>query len=179
MQALSEQDPAHGLRLMAIALDEDASYAPLWSNAGVLHVRSGDLDAAERAYQRALLLDPEEDGALFNMIGLAQRRGDAKREGDFRRRLARVQQRDPLHHFLLAMDAERNGDYREAIVHYRQAIRLQSGEHRFHSALARAYLKDGNPRRAGKALMRAHALSDGAVRAAYRAQLQDLKQPSN
>ncbi|QNP40570.1 tetratricopeptide repeat protein [Lysobacter solisilvae (ex Woo and Kim 2020)] len=179
MQELERQNPAGGLQLMAMALDEDPTYAALWSNAGVLHVRMGDLDGAERAYQRALVLDPEEDGALFNMIGLSMRRGDAKRENDFRRRLARVQQRDPLHQFMLAIDAERNGAYGEAIVHYRQAIRLQPDEHRFHSALARAYLKDGDPRRAGKALKRAQALSDGAVRAAYRAQLQDLQQSSN
>ncbi|GAB3093092.1 tetratricopeptide repeat protein [Lysobacter terrae] len=179
MAQLSEGNAVGGLQLMAAALAADPTYAPLWSNAGVLHVRLGDMASAERSYMKALSLDPAEDGALFNLVGLARRLGDTKRENDYRRRLARVQQRDPLHHFLLAMDAERNGDYPTAVAEYRQAIRLHSDEHRFWSALARTYLKAGDPRRAGKALVRAQALSDGATRAAYRAQLQELKRASN
>lgn len=175
MATLAERDTAAGLPLMATALSLDGDYAPLWSNAGVLHLHSGDVAAAERAYARALLLDPEDDGALFNMIGLARRLGDARREAEFRRRLARVQQRDPLHQFMQAMDHERNGDYGRAIDHYLRAIRLHRGEHRFHAALARAYLKAGDTRRAGRALARAQALSAGSAHAAYRAQLQELR----
>jgi len=175
---------AHGeidraMQLMDAALALEPTYAPLWSNAGVLQVRAGDLAAAGRAYDKALVLDPKEDGALFNMIGLAHRLGDNRREVAFRDRLSRVQRRDPLHQFMLGMDAERNGDYRQAIASYRRAIHLYPGEHRFHSALARAYLKAGDARRAGKALRRAQAHSEGEVRAAYRAQLRELKRSSN
>lgn len=179
MDQLAQGDTTAGLRLMDQAFAADATYAPLWSNTGVLLLRQGDIAAAERAYRRALAIDPEEDGALFNMISLSRRLGDARREVEFRRRLNRVQQKDPLHHFMQAMDYERNGAYPQAIRHYRRAIRLHAGEHRFYSALARAYLKAGNPRAAGRALKRAHALTDGATRAAYRAQLQELKHPSN
>ncbi|MND04070.1 hypothetical protein D3C83_241800 [compost metagenome] len=63
-----------------------------------------------------------------------------------------------------------------AIRHYRQAIRLYGDEHRFYSALARAYLGAGDTRRAAKALARAQALSDGDTRAAYRAKLDSLRQ---
>jgi Flp pilus assembly protein TadD len=179
MQQLALGTTANGLVLMQRALDADPAYAALWSNAGVLRLHDGDVAGAERAYQKALELNPEEDSALFNMVSLAHRVGDAQREAEFRRRLAKVQQKDPLHHFLQAMDFERNGDYAQAIAHYRRAIRLHAGEHRFYSALARVYLKAGNPRRAGKALLRAQALSDGATRAAYRAQLQELQRASN
>lgn len=179
MEQLAKGNAATGLQLMQVALASDAGYAPLWSNTGVLHVHEGNFAAAEQAYLKALSLDPEEDGALFNMVSLSRRTGDVDREAEYRRRLTRVQQKDPLHHFMLAMDYERNGDYAQAITHYRRAIRLHAGEHRFYSALARAYLKAGNPRRAGKALKRAQSLTDGATRAAYRAQLQELHQPSN
>ena len=179
MAQLADGHAIEGLRLMKSALAADASYAPLWSNLGVLHVRLGELPAAERAYLQALALDPTEDGALFNMVGLTRRLGDAKRENDYRRRLARVQRSDPLHHFLLAMDAQRSGDYRVAIAEFRLAIRLHPGEHRFWSALADAYLRAGDPKRAAKALVRAQSLSDGATRAAYRAQLRDLRRTPN
>ena len=177
MDELAENNATAGLQLMGRALAVDATYAPLWSNAGVLHLRQGNVAAAEHAYRQALALDPEEDGALFNMISLSRRLGDARSEAEFRRRLNRVQQKDPLHHFMQAMDYERNGNHAQAIRHYRRAIHLHTGEHRFYSALARVYLKAGNARGAGRALRRAQALTDGATRAAYRAQLQELKSP--
>ena len=184
MDQLARNDATAGLQLMDQAFAADANYAPLWSNAGVLHMRQGNVAAAEHAYRQALAIDPEEDGALFNMISLSRRVGDARREAEFRRRLNRVQQKDPLHHFMLAMDYERDGNHAQAVRHYRRAIRLHAGEHRFYSALARAYLAAGNARGAGRALRRAQALTDGATRAAYRAQLQELKstdpkRPSN
>ena len=179
MEQLARGEIASGLQLMDAALAADPDYAPLWSNIGVLHMRNQDLAAAERSYFQALKLDPEEGAALFNMVSLAHKQGDSRREAEFRRRLSRVEQKDPLHHFMLAMDYERNGDHAKAIAHYRRAIRLYPGEHRFYSALAQVYLKAGDPKRAGKALLRAQALSEGATRAAYTARLQELNRPSN
>jgi len=178
MDRLADGNASAGLQLMDIALAADAGYATLWSNKGVLHLHEGDIEAAEQAYLRALSIDAEEDGALFNMVSLARRLGDARREAEYQRRLDRVRQRDPLHHFMQAMGLERDGAYAQSITHYRRAIRLYAGEHRFYSALARVYLKAGNARAAGKALKRAHALSDGATRAAYSAQLRELKRPA-
>lgn len=179
MDRLAHGDPVAGLELMDAALAQDSTYAPLWSNAGVLHVHLGDTEGARHAYQKALEIDPEEDSALFNMISLSHRVGDTRGESAYRARLYKVQNRDPLHQFMLAIDAEARGDYAQAIARYQRAIRLHPGEHRMYSALAGAYLKAGDTRRATRALMRAQALSDGAVRAAYRAQLKELKRTSN
>ena len=179
MEHLGSGNIAAGLQLMDAALASDPRYAPLWSNAGVLHIRNDDLIAAGRSYLKALELDPEEDGALFNMMSLAHRQGDARREAEFRRRLERVEQKDPLHHFMVAMDYERSGNHAKAIAHYRRAIRLYPGEHRFYSALAQVYLKAGDPKHAAKALLRAQALTQGATRAAYMTRLRELKGPSN
>jgi tetratricopeptide (TPR) repeat protein len=160
---------------MATALALDPGYAPHWSNAGVLALHGGDPVAAERDYLKALALDPGNASALFNMVDLAHRSGDRRREAEFRERLARVQQNDPLQHFVQALDFERLGDYPHAIEHYLRAIQLHHGEHRFYSALARAYLLAGDNRRASRALARAESLSDGATRAAYRAQRDGLQ----
>jgi Flp pilus assembly protein TadD len=179
MDELARENAPGGLLLMHAALAADPNYAPLWSNAGVLYVHAGDLDAAGDAYRKALDLDSNEAGALFNMVSLARRLGDTRREEELRRRLVRVQQRDPLYQFMQGMDMERTGDYAKAISHYRRAIRLFPTEHRFYSALARAYLKAGNPHRAGDALKRAQAITEGPTRAAYRAELQALQQRTN
>lgn len=172
---LEEADYAGGLTFMARALDFDPAYASHWSNSGVLHVRSGDMPAAERDYRRALSIDPRNASALFNFANLAQRGGDHSREYEFRQRLAEVQRTDPFHHFLLAATYEQAGDLTRAIRHYRRAIQLHPDEHRFYSALANAYLKSGQMRRAVRALTRAQALSDGGTRAAYRDKLDRLR----
>jgi Flp pilus assembly protein TadD len=172
---LEQGQIAPALELMDGALRADPNYAPLWSNSGVLHLRNGDVAGAEASYLKALAIDPEDDGALFNMVNLVHRLGDDRREAEYRKRLDRVQKKDPLHHFMQALDFERNGDYPQAIEHYLRAIRLHHGEHRFYSALARVYVKAGDTRRAAKALARAQALSDGAIREAYRSQLRDLR----
>jgi Flp pilus assembly protein TadD len=176
---LQQDQMVPALQNMSVALEFDPDYATHWSNAGVLYLRNGDPVAAERAYERALALDPVNAGALFNMAGLAHRNGDRRREAEFQKRLASVQKKDPFHQFLRATDYERAGDYPRAIEHYRRAIRLHRDEHRFYSALARAYLRTGDTRRAGKALVRAQALSNGETRAAYRAQLDSLRRMSN
>lgn len=157
------------------ALELDPLDATSWNNAGVAYLRSGDSDAAERAYDKALDLDPTHGDALFNMVRLSQVQGDRKRERSFRRRLEEARSRNPFHQFLIAAEYEENGDHARAAEHYRSAIRLHDGEHRFHFGLARVYLHLGDHRRAGRALARAHALSTDATRSIYQAKLAALE----
>lgn len=146
-----------------------------WSNAGVIHVRNGDLDGGVAAYTRALALDPRNASALFNAVILAHRVGDTAGETRLRARLDRVQRKDPFHQFLRGLEMEHQGNLAQAIDHYRSAVRLHSGEHRFHAALARACLAAGDLRCASLALNRARAVSQGDERASYRAQLDALR----
>ncbi len=175
MAALTEGRMTTAQRLLAVSLNLDPNYAPHWSNAGVLYLRNGDAVAAERAYDRALALDPREPSALFNMSGLARSTDDANKQAEFERRLSLVQQRHPFHYFLRALNAERSGDDVHAIEHYRAAIRLYRGEYRFRAALAQAYHRTGDVGRAIRSLNRAHALSTGAAREAYAAELDAWK----
>jgi Flp pilus assembly protein TadD len=173
---LSEQRMPAALAHAAIALELDPDYPTTWSNTGVLRLRSGDRSGAERAYLTALRLDPDNASALFNLVGLYQRSGDRGREALLRKRLEKVEQKDPFHHFLLAVEYEKRGDGAHAVERYLRAIRLHGGEHRFYSGLARAYLLDGDPRRARKALERALSLArDGDSRASYQARLEQLR----
>ena len=157
----------------ALALAPD--YAPHLSNAGVISLRSGDAEGARRAFLRALELDPDESGALLNLVDLAHRRGDTAEETAWRERLAQVRQRDPLQHFMQALDYERARDYPRAIAQFERAIRLHPGDHRFYAALARAHLEAGDREAARSALQRARRYSGGAARAAYDAQLAALR----
>ena len=175
VEALKNGDLVPARRHMTRALELDAAQASHWSNAGVLELHDRNDTAARRAYDKALSIDPENTNALFNMVNLARRDGDREREAEFRERLTRVQQKDPFHHFLQALDYEFAGDFAQAIAHYRQAIRLHRGDHRFHAALAGVLERSGDRASAREALRRAISLSDGAARAAYRARIHELR----
>jgi Tfp pilus assembly protein PilF len=165
---------ADALNDIAKALSLDPGYATLWSNAGVMYLHNGDAAAADRAYTRALELDPVDASALFNMVQLLHARHDAREVG-FRQRLARVEQKDPLQQFLQALDYERVGNFPRAIASMRRAIQLKPDEHRFYAALARLYQRVGDLTRARSALASAQSHSAGKAREMYRAERDRLQ----
>ncbi|MDR0181811.1 tetratricopeptide repeat protein [Lysobacter arvi] len=177
VERLAAADHAAALSLLDTALSLDPDYAGYWSNVGVVRTRSGDPRGGEQAYRHALALDPANTSALFNLAGLAARMGDRALEAEYRQRLAKVQRTDPFHAFMQAVNAENAGDLPRAIREYRRAVDLQPQEHRFHSALANAYLKAGRIRPAIRSLAQAQALSDGDTRAAYGERLDALRTP--
>lgn len=159
----------------AAAFAADASYPAISNNAGVLALREGRPQDAERHFRRTLELNERHEGALMNLATLYASRGDRAGERRLRARLDRIQRHNPFHHFLLATEDEASGDYARAARRYRRAIALHDSEHQFHYGLARAYLHLGQYREAGDALRRAQALaSDGAARR-YQAKLDLLR----
>ncbi len=166
-------------RYMDAAIAQDPDYSPTWSNAGVVALRGDDRGLAKRRYTRALQLDPDNAAALFNMVGLLDREGDARELAGYRERLERVQRHDPFHHFLLAIDYERAGDIASAIEHFRRAARLMPHEYRFHLALARAYREAGDTRRADRSLARARALGGPEVTGPTPARAGDPRGPAS
>jgi Flp pilus assembly protein TadD len=174
---LQQGQMAAALRDMDVALALDPGYATLWSNVGVMHLHDGDPQAAEHAYRSALALDATDASALFNMVQLLRRRGD-RREGEFRQRLARIEQKDPLQQFLQALDFERAGNYPRAIASMRRAVQLKQDEHRFYAALARMYQRVGDLTRARSALSSAQSLSKGKTQAMYRSERDRLRKGS-
>jgi tetratricopeptide (TPR) repeat protein len=161
VERLLDGDHAGAAIAIAAALALDASSATLWSNAGVVHWRAGQPDAAERAYARALTLQREHVGALSNMVALHRSRGMQRQAASYERRLQRVQASDPFSQFLIAQSLAAAGAQREAIVHYRRAIRLLPDEPRFHRSLAEVYRQLGEPAAAARAGERASQLEAG------------------
>lgn len=166
VERLVAGDYAAAMAEMELALALDPASATAWSNAGVLHWRSGGREAAERAYLRALALQRHHVGALGNLVGLYRAIGDEQRAASFEKRLRRAQVADPFSQFLIAQALLDTGAYEDAIGHYRRAIRLMPDEPEFHRNLARAYEKQGKGEAAQRARLRADALD--ARRAAQR-----------
>lgn len=157
------------------AIEYSGDYAPFWNNLGVMAYRDGNRALAESNYRHALALNDKHSPALFNLITLYKRTGRAEEARPLEKKLARIRDRDPFDQFLLALESERTGDYGTAIKRYQHAIRLHPDEPRFFEGLARAYFLQGDARRAGRALERARAMSQGAEQARYQAKLERLR----
>lgn len=173
-------DYASAAPYMAISLELDPTSPAGLNNAGVVAMRSGELAAAQRYYRGALERDTGHWGALANLSLLYERMGDATRARQLRVRSERVLERDPFHQFMAGHRAEAAGDYATAVDRYRRATKLYAGEHRFHSALARALLLRGDTRNAIRALTQARRLADADQNsiAAYDAKLSWLRSHS-
>ena len=175
-ELLAAGEATAALASLRASLADDAGFVPAWNNLGVVLQRQGDLEGAEQAFLAALGLQPSFAAALSNLVALYQRTGRTERAREYARRQQRIQRNDPFHQFLLAVRCENRGDYDCAIGHYRDAIRLQQDQHPFHFGLSRAYFLDGQPRRARRELLRAHALADTSqVRAIYLRKLEHLQ----
>jgi len=164
---------------LRMALQMDPHFAPAWNNLGVLETRAGDFDAAARALDNALQEDPMLASALSNASALYHRIGREQQAARLAMRLQRVHARDPFYQFMQGVTAERRGDYAQAVVAYRHAIRLYGNAHQFHFGLARAYFLEGDNRRAMREMARAHALGGtDPVRAVYQSKLDSLRRIS-
>ncbi len=163
-ELLAGATPAPAAPYMAMALQLAPRYAGAWANAGVMHLRQGDRQAAERDYLKALALDPKNASALVNLVTLYRSTGDEARRAMYARRIEKIQAKDPYFQFLQAEDAEKHADYAGAAQHYQRAIRLYDGDPRFYVGLARVYQQLGEARHARQAMSRAAALSRVSAR---------------
>ncbi|WP_158238409.1 MULTISPECIES: tetratricopeptide repeat protein [Luteimonas] len=175
MELVIDGDYLGAAPYMATSLALDPDSADSLSNAGVVALRTGDLPAAERHYRAALARKPDHLGALANLAQLYDRQGQADRAQQLRTRSARVLARDPFHHFMAGHQAEATGDYDTAVDRYRRAVRLHPAEHRFHFALARALLQQGDTRQAIRVLTQARRRADQDSSTLYQAKLDLLR----
>jgi tetratricopeptide (TPR) repeat protein len=162
---------AHAQRAVQI----DARHAAALSNTGVIRSRMDDPSGAESEYLAALAIEPRHPGALFNLAELYARNGKGSLARDAQERLQRELQRDPFHHFMLGLQREAAGDPQGAIAHLQRAVRLHRHDHRFHFALARAWIALDRGTRAARALQIARDLSEGEQQQRYQAKLDGLR----
>jgi Flp pilus assembly protein TadD len=174
VEALLRGDAAAANAESERALALDPAHAAGWSNAGVVLARSGNPEAAERAYLRALQLDRDHIGALGNLAALYRARGDVASADAYAQRLRRVQADDPFSQYLLGRQLAENGASGEAIVHLRRAIRLLPRQPAFHRALAAAYRDRGDIAAALRAEQRALTLENALER---RRAIRDVGRP--
>jgi Flp pilus assembly protein TadD len=125
------------------ALSSDPTLACVWANLGAAYSQSGKLAAAERAYRKSLELKPDDQAVMSNLSSLYAKMGRDREARVWHDRARKFLLRNPYFHFDEGVQAEERGDYRRAIEQYRAALRLKPTEHRFHLAMAKAYVRLG------------------------------------
>jgi transcriptional activator of cad operon len=94
-----EQPRAQAALLRAEALAQEATeldpgHARAWRALGLIKAAQSDFDAARRAYDRALVIDPENWGAMINLSELEELTGHPERQAELLARSFEAMSRD-------------------------------------------------------------------------------------
>ena len=76
------------------AIELDPGHARAWRALGLIKAAQSDFDAARRAYDRALVIDPENWGAMINLSELEALTGHPERQADLLARSFEAMSRD-------------------------------------------------------------------------------------
>jgi len=158
------------------ALSTSVETAAALNTLGVIYQRK-HLDAwAERAYRRALTIEPDDVRTLSNLAGLLRDLGREAEALPLRQQLTALQPDPPFHHFRLGLAAAKAGEWAKARDHLERELRREPDFQDAHAWLAQAYLALGSPRQAEQQLALAAKLgSTQGSRAAYSAKLARLQ----
>lgn len=91
-RAQAALDRAEALAQEATRLDP--GHARAWRALGLIKAAQSDFDAARRAYDRALVIDPENWGAMINLSELEDLSGDPERQAELLARSFEAMSRD-------------------------------------------------------------------------------------
>jgi tetratricopeptide (TPR) repeat protein len=135
--------PQDAIDYLQRALISDPAAPFAWTNLGVAQAKAGQNAEAEKSYFKALELDSSEMVATSNLAALYQHTGREREAKQYASKVRRFKLKNPYYHFGLGQQAYLSGEYKNAIEHYKTALKLKSVEHNFDVALAKAYAQLG------------------------------------
>jgi Flp pilus assembly protein TadD len=154
-QRLLDGEALGAITQLQKALQLSPSSSAAWSNMGAAQRRAGNLELAEFSYLQALKHDKNNDSALNNLAALYDSQGRTKDAQQVAKRVQHYRQRNPYYHFLLANLFFDNGQYPQAVLLLREAIKLKDDEPNFYQALALTYTRQGEKKLAQQVQQRA------------------------
>ena len=122
MDALAEEDIETAWMHLVKALQLSPRMGQLWVNLGATYRRSGQLEAAERSYFRALSHDGGDRSAMNNMVVLYDQMGREEEKAYWVDRVERYRLNNPYYHTWLGDKAAEEGDWLAAQGHYDDAL---------------------------------------------------------
>jgi Flp pilus assembly protein TadD len=129
-------DRVGALDAYATAIASDATFAPPWSNLGLLYLRAGFPAYAEAAWRHALERTPGDLSVLSNLAHLMDMQGRKSEREGLERDVQRYRMKNPYYRYWLAQRAVENGNLQEAVSQLKRAIRDQPQDENFYALLA-------------------------------------------
>jgi tetratricopeptide (TPR) repeat protein len=130
------------------AMRQSPEFWGSYNTLGVIYLRRGYHEMAERAFRRVLEHEPENTRAWANLALTLERleRHDEAQAADAQ--LARIEHHAPFHFFHLGLAAMEAGDFKAARESFAREVRRAPDYHEFHFWLGLAELRLGNVRAA-------------------------------
>ena len=144
MDSLAQDDVETAWIQLVKALQLSPGMGQLWVNLGATYRRSGQLEAAERAYFRALSHDGGDRSAMNNLVILYNQMGREQEKNYWVDRVERYREANPYYHAWLGDKAAEADDWATALTHYDDALDLSPGDSRllYSAGLIRYQLGD-------------------------------------
>ena len=141
----------------------------------VAYRRAGDEAKAEEILRYGIATAPKEVSFLRNYSALLERQGRVEEAAEIDAALDALDDANPFDGVMAGQLAYSDGDYREAITHFRRAAKIAPYLHEAHMGMALAYLKLGNANRGKAELKRAiEKTQRRTTRSIYEAKLATL-----
>ena len=128
MDALSNDEVSTAWLHLVKALQLSPAMGQLWVNLGATYRRSGQFEAAERAYFRALSHSGGDRSAMNNLVILYDQMGRESERSYWVDRVDRYRQANPYYHSWLGDTAAESGDWVSARGHYDEALERLPGD---------------------------------------------------
>lgn len=158
MHALRRGDNAEAYAFLYKSIETSPDTAFVWSNMGILLSRHDLNKLAEAAFQEALLIEPDGLIALSNLQRLYNAQGRYEEAQQLDGQLVRHRSRNPYYHAWQGQRAYEQGNFEEAIGHFKDAISRKKNERNFYVQLSKSYEQLGMDRLARKASGKAQAM---------------------
>jgi len=157
------------------AVRRSPGFLVAYNTLGVVYLRHGDWQHAERVFRTVLRSDPVNAQAMSNLVQVLANQGRDAEAQALQRRLAQIESEPPFHFFNLGMEAMHAGDFKAARDWFTREIGRMGDYHELHFWLGVAYYKLGEIAAARKHLQL--AMENSATRgerALYAAKLASL-----
>jgi len=147
-ELLANGNMPDAFRYFVKAIKTDPRLSFIWSNLGAIYSQNNQIVAAEKAYKQSIFLDPYEFTAMSNLAKLYTRQGRIAEADAMNKKVRIFRNKNPYNHFAKGIDAFENHRYDESVAHFKRAIERKKDEHQFYFALAHAYVKLKNIKKA-------------------------------
>ncbi|MBA6390917.1 tetratricopeptide repeat protein [Colwellia sp. BRX10-3] len=137
--AMIHGDYISGYAYLKQATQVDPVFSSAWGNLAILYRLKGLEQKAIDTYRYAIYLNRNNLTAMANLSMLLNKKGEHEEAKLLDSYIMRKRANNPYYYALLGDEKYYNGDYKQAINHYKKAIKLNSSIHEFYFGLAKIY----------------------------------------